>query len=206
MAKETAAGKDELLQRLEQELKEVGQRLDAVQSRVKGTAQETKERYKPLIERLGANWEALRSATERLRHVAGDVAAAVVEDLDQGRERLKAELTAVRSQLDAETAETKAAYREALRPQLDAWRSRVEELRVQLDLAEMDARDELSALLAEVERAYGAAQYHLDRAGDDTTETLENLRRGTRQVIGDLEAALEAASKTLAQARASQSH
>src|SRR5581483_7514890 len=203
MAKDMAVAKEEVLQRLERELKELGQRLEAVQKRVKGSAQETKDRYKPLIERLGANLEALRSATDRLRNVAGDVAAAVVEDLDQARERLKTELAAVRSQLDAETAQTKAAYREALRPQLDARESRIDELRVQLDLAEMDARDELSALLGEMERAYAAAQYHLDRAGDDTAETLDNLRRGTRQVIGDLEAAVAAASKQLAQARAS---
>lgn len=193
--------KDELIRRLEQEMEELGQRIEAFQARVKETADETRARFRPLVERLRVNWQATRTAVDRLRTVAGEVSSAVVADLEHGRDRLKSELASVRTKLEIETAETKAAYRDAFHTHLDTWRGRIDELRVQADLAEMEARDELNRLLDEVERAYRAAQTHLDEAGDHTAETLDSLRRGTRQVLADLEAAVEAAATNLVASR-----
>lgn len=196
-----SSGKDELIRRLEREVEELGERIEAFQARVKETAEETRARFRPLVDRLRANRQALGTGIERLRAVAGEVSSAVVADLERGRERLKSELASVRTELEIETAETKAAYRDGFHAQLDAWRGRIDELRLQADLAEMEARDELTSLLEDVERAYGVAQSHLDRAGDHTAETLETLRRGTRQVLADLETAVEVAAKKLSETR-----
>ncbi|MEW6470976.1 MAG: hypothetical protein AB1679_01780 [Actinomycetota bacterium] len=200
-ATDNASRKEEVIRRLEREVAELGERIQAFQNRVKETAGETRTRFRPVAERLRANWQAMRATVERLRTVVGEVSSAVIADLEQGRDRLKSELASIRTELEIETAETKAAYRDALQAQLDTWRGRIDELRVQADLAEMEARDELTRLLDDVERAYRAAQSHLDQAGDHTAETLETLRRGTRQILGDVEAALEAAAKKLSEGR-----
>jgi gas vesicle protein len=198
---EPVAGHHEWVGRLDRELRELGERIGEFQERVKGTAEETRTRFRPLIDRLRANWHALGSAKDGLRTVAGEVSAAVKEELEQGRDRLKDELAAVRAELDIETAETKAAYREALRPRLDLWRSRIDELRVQVDLAEMEARDELTALVEDLEGAYRAARHHLDQADDHTADTLETLCPCGRQVLRNLHAAMDAAVNKLAEAR-----
>ena len=103
--------------------------------------------------------------------------------------------------IEAERAETRQTYAEALRKQLEAARAWMEHLRVQTALADKEARSEMNDLVERAEGAYHAARHQLARVEEDTAETLEALRAGARRVIEDLEAAVETAWNRFRSAR-----
>jgi hypothetical protein len=76
---------------------------------------------------------------------------------------------------------------------LDEWRGRLDELRLQLDLAAMDVRDHVREQLDVAENAYLAAKTGLGDARDDTATSLHEVRLSVDQLLNDLERAYEAA-------------
>ncbi len=92
-----------------------------------------------------------------------------------------------------------AAVEEAGRA-LDEWRGRIDELRLQLDLASMDARDQLRERLDVAENAYLAAKTGLADARRDTAASLHEARLGVEQLLRDLERAFEAAEDVVRRA------
>jgi phage-related minor tail protein len=108
------------------------------------------------------------------------------------------EVNLARTELEVELADTREAYRKALEHQLDAWRGRLDDLRVRAKLAQMEVRDEASELLDRVESAYHAARRHFDEATDDPGQTAEALRAGARAVLRDLRDSVAAARRKLA--------
>ncbi|MDA8274829.1 MAG: hypothetical protein M0029_05530 [Actinomycetota bacterium] len=83
---------------------------------------------------------------------------------------------------------------------LDEWRGRIDELRLQLDLASMDVRDQLRERLDVAENAYLAAKAGLGDARRDTAAGLRDARLGVEQLLHDLERAYEAAEAAVQRA------
>ena len=174
---------------------ELEERINSFEERLKAATEETRGSFRPVAERLRNSWQILRSSLERLGSAPGETREALVRDIERGLAQLESEVAVVRADLETELAETRQSYREAVRQQLDAWRGRVEHLRVQAALAEMEARDELDELLARVDNAYRAARQQLVKADEDTAETLDVLRASARRVLNDLEMAMDAARR-----------
>lgn len=61
---------------------------------------------------------------------------------------------------------------------LDAWRSRIDELLVQFDLAAMDAREDIRSRIDGAENAYLAARSRLSDARADAGSNLASARQG----------------------------
>jgi hypothetical protein len=154
--------------------------------------------FQPLQLRGGEPGAHPPGVAQLLGSAAGEAWEALARDLERGLAQLESEVAVARANLEAELAGTRQSYLEALRYQLDAWRGRVEHLRVQAALAEMEARDELDELLERVDNAYRAARQQLDKAEIDTAQTLQVLRAGARRVLNDVEMAVDAARKRLA--------
>jgi hypothetical protein len=72
---------------------------------------------------------------------------------------------------------------------LDEWRATVDELMVQIDLAHLEARDELRSRFDAAQNAYLAARSRLSDARDDADSNLRSLRVGLEQLLRDLGAA-----------------
>jgi len=84
---------------------------------------------------------------------------------------------------------------ERLQRELTEWRARIDELIVQLDLASMDLRDELSKQLGSAANAGLAALSGLGQLRDDLATDLPSPRQTVGDVLHDLQ-------RTYAQARA----
>jgi HPt (histidine-containing phosphotransfer) domain-containing protein len=84
---------------------------------------------------------------------------------------------------------------ERLQRELTEWRARIDELIVQLDLASMDVRDELSRQLGSAANAGLAALSGLGQLRDDLAANLPSPRETVGGVLRDLQ-------RTYAQARA----
>ena len=82
---------------------------------------------------------------------------------------------------------------------LDSWRARIDELRVQMDLAKLDVRGQASSQLEVAQNACLAAYAKLREAGRDATENTCTLRQGVEKLVQDVKAAIEAAQSVLAE-------
>lgn len=80
---------------------------------------------------------------------------------------------------------------------LDSWRARIDELKVQVDLAKLDVRAQATSQLEVAQNACLAAYGKLRQAGHDATENARTLRQGVEKLVQDVKAAIEAAQSVL---------
>ena len=74
---------------------------------------------------------------------------------------------------------------------LDGWRSKIDELMVQIDLGNLDMRDEIRRRLDTTQNIYLAARSRLSDARRDTNANVSALRSTVDELLGDLNAAYE---------------
>ena len=84
------------------------------------------------------------------------VATKARADLGNEFKRIDEEITTARVRIDDDLADGKEALITALRAELDVWKGRLEELRVQADLGRMELRDRLTIIADRLDEAIGA--------------------------------------------------
>jgi hypothetical protein len=84
---------------------------------------------------------------------------------------------------------------------LDEWRSKIDQLMVQLDLADLDVRDEIRKRLDTTQNVYLAARSRLSDARSDADTNLSSLRSGLEQLLRDLRGAYDAAEAVVLRSR-----
>jgi hypothetical protein len=80
---------------------------------------------------------------------------------------------------------------------LDHWKARVDEIRVQLDLAKLDLREQATRQLELASNANLAATSKLRDAYHDARATAEGLRDGVEELVHDLKEAFDAVQNVL---------
>jgi len=74
---------------------------------------------------------------------------------------------------------------------LDQWRARIDELKVQVDLATLDVREDLAKRLEVTENVYLAVRSRLSDARKDTEKDVVGLRQSVDQLLADLRRAYD---------------
>ncbi|MGO8825105.1 MAG: hypothetical protein ACLQU9_07675 [Acidimicrobiales bacterium] len=80
---------------------------------------------------------------------------------------------------------------------LDQWKARIDELKVQVDLAKLDARERATKQLDIAQNACLAAYSKLREAGRDATVSADTLRDGVQKLLQDVKDAIEAAQAVI---------
>ena len=75
---------------------------------------------------------------------------------------------------------------------LDAWKTRIDELRVQVDLAKLDLREEAAKQLDLARNVNHVAASKLRVAYEDATGTADTLRQGVHEFLHDVDEAFDA--------------
>lgn len=75
---------------------------------------------------------------------------------------------------------------------LDSWRARIDEIRVQVDLAKLDLRDEAEKQLDLARTVNSVAALKLRDAYEDAAATAETLRLGVHDFLHDVNEAFDA--------------
>ena len=84
---------------------------------------------------------------------------------------------------------------------LDEWRTRIDELIVQADLASLDIREEVRTRLGITENVYLAARSRLSEAHRDAGSSVTSLHQGLNQLLQDLRQAYESAEAVVKRSR-----
>jgi hypothetical protein len=80
---------------------------------------------------------------------------------------------------------------------IDQWKARIDEVKVQLDLAKLDVRDRATGQLEVAQNAYLAAASKLREARHDAAVNVDVLRSSIDKLLHDLEDAIEAAQAVI---------
>jgi len=80
---------------------------------------------------------------------------------------------------------------------LDVWRTKIDELLVQADLASKDLSDELRSRASTAENAYLAARKRLSELPRDAGANLETMQAGMESLLTDLRRAYESAESVI---------
>ncbi|MGO9333006.1 MAG: hypothetical protein ACLQCU_02940 [Acidimicrobiales bacterium] len=99
---------------------------------------------------------------------------------------------------DTAQQEEKSQLVESMTGTLDQWRSRIDELTVQIDLAKLDARERATKQLDIAQNACLAAYSKLREARHDAAVNADTLREGVQQLLHDVKEAFEAAQAVIA--------
>lgn len=102
-----------------------------------------------------------------------------------------------------EPVENKSDVFERISSSLDGWRVRIDELVVQLDLVNLDARDEVRKSVNVAQNVYLAAHSKLSDARADAALNLASLEKGLEQLLRDLGRVFEEAEAVVRRARES---
>jgi ElaB/YqjD/DUF883 family membrane-anchored ribosome-binding protein len=113
-----------------------------------------------------------------------------VEDLTYAVDTLEADV-------DAAGDTGSDGYRARVDRQLRAWRSRVDRLRIQEALAEMELRDELEGIGSRLSAARSSALVELREVADDAREVVADLRDDLEEVLEDVRRVVERAVAAL---------
>lgn len=86
---------------------------------------------------------------------------------------------------------------EDMTSRLDQWRGRIDELKVQVDLAKLDVRGQAQKQVEVAQNACLAAYSKLKDARRDATENAQTLRQGVEKLLEDIKKAFEAAQAVI---------
>jgi hypothetical protein len=112
-----------------------------------------------------------------------------------------AENTSLDDHTDQETAEAKSDVFERIGQTLDEWRAKIDELVVQLDLANLDLRDEVRKNFDATQSAYLAARSKFSDARADARSSLHTLETGIEKLLRDLALTFEETQTAIKRAR-----
>lgn len=87
--------------------------------------------------------------------------------------------------------------RETVEATLEAWRARVDNLRVQASLGRMDARDDVETSIEEAESTLGVVRRRLGALLDEADDVRGALVEGLRSARSDLSSAVELAEERI---------
>ena len=91
--------------------------------------------------------------------------------------------------------------RETVQATLDAWRARIDNLRLQVELGRMEADDEIGASIGGAESAWSTARDRLEAASLEASDVRVVLSEGLRAARADLQAAVDLAQERIEAAR-----
>lgn len=91
----------------------------------------------------------------------------------------------------------KAQVAESANRTLDEWRRRIDELKVQVDLAKLDVRERATKQLEVAQNVCLAAFSMLSDARHDAAVNADTLREGVEQFFHDVKRAFEAAQAVI---------
>jgi hypothetical protein len=94
-----------------------------------------------------------------------------------------------------------ALGRETVRATLEAWRARIDNLRLQAELGRMDADDEVSAAIGSADSVWATTHDRLLVASEEASDVRAALAEGMRSARADLQAAVDLAQERIEAAR-----
>ena len=107
------------------------------------------------------------------------------------------EITALREEISQLNRKVTRLTEMVAESSLDSWRGRIEQLKVQAHLGQMELRDEAESQLERVDDTWMTARHSLDDLGGKVGEAWDELVENLRPALANIRNAFQQASRTL---------
>lgn len=175
--------------RLMAQIKQSQRRLEKFGERCEAMGEETAAAFRVRLEDLRERSSKLLDRAASWTEIEIGLPTAIA-DLRSAVETLEADA-------DAATDTDASTYQDVVDRQLQAWRGRVDHLRLQGALGAMEIKDDLSEVTSKLEHARGGALVELQQALGDSKGLVEGVRGNVEEVLGDVRHAVERAAAAL---------
>lgn len=191
----TMSTREEVVSRLESGFERVTEEIDKLAASLEKTGADTAERYRPALDRLRRTRDAAVASLPRLEREAEASWDELRVDAERAYHQLEAEIDRLRTDLLAELADAWDDYRAVADEQLQSWRRRIDQLRVQASLAGMEARQEIHGLVARMESACQKAEQL--RNAERRTGEEPVLHRAISDLVWEMRSTVDEARRLL---------
>ncbi len=191
----TMSTREEVVSRLGSGFERVTEEIDKLAASLEKTGADTAERYRPALDRLRRTRDAAVASLPRLEREAEASWDELRVDAERAYHQLEAEIDRLRTDLLAELADAWDDYRAVADEQLQSWRRRIDQLRVQASLAGMEARQEIHGLVARMESACQKAEQL--RNAERTTGEEPVLHRAISDLVWEMRSTVDEARRLL---------
>ena len=157
---------------------------------VAGVESEAKQEIASARAQLRDATEALREAVAKLHPTEDDAWHRYGAEVDSALGQMDEDLSSAETQLRIEEAESRDQLSYALQQAAETWRARAEEVRLQISLGQMQARDAGLHALDDLDRAGHNLVTMIEELRRDTAASVSTLRERTRSVVSELQSGL----------------
>lgn len=124
-----------------------------------------------------------------------EAAEKVRADVARELRRIDHQVAATRAQIAQDLATTRKDLSDAVREELDVWKARLEELRVQTSLGRMEVRERLEPVIERVDLSLERIRKHVDRLTNAEVVDADDLERSVREALRELRREMDAATE-----------
>lgn len=182
---------------MEKRLADAGAALDRLSATAKDFGGAVRHELQEMIEQLRTERDTLSQKLKQARALDDDAWDAYRETVDRAHKRFDADLELAEAELRRRRAETRKEFADTVDEELEAWRARTDELRVQARLARMDTGDQLEPIIEAMQRRSSELQSRLGDLREASEETWRSIREDITDTLVQHRRSLREADDTL---------
>lgn len=182
---------------MEQRLAETGAALDRIGATAKDLGGAVRDEVQELVEQLRTERETLGRMLQQLRSTDTAAWNDYRETVHQAHRHLDTELRIAEAELEGRLAASREEFTDTVAAELEAWRTRIDDLRLQAQLARMDTQDELEPVVKAMLRRRSELEHRLGDLREATDDTWQSIRGDLTDGLAQLRRSLHAANERL---------
>jgi hypothetical protein len=179
---------------MEERLGHVGARIDDLTGRLCQASGKLRASVGEHLASARTRRQELRADLERLREAKAKAWEDYAAKVEAAEAEMHADVAIARAQLDADLAKTRDDFVAAVRAELEAWRTRIDQLKGRAESARAETRDQLNATLQQLREQREAAVHKAEEVAEASVDAWTSLREGMRRALDEIGSIAERAS------------
>jgi hypothetical protein len=182
---------------MEERLGQVGARIDELVAGIGATGESLR---KSVAEHLGAaraRREELQADLDRLHEAKAKALDEYRTKVEAAEAEMNATIAIARAQLDVDLAKDRDDFVAAVRAEMDAWLTRIEQLKVRARSVPGESHEQFDAALDQLRARRDAVQRLLEELATASAEAWSTFKERVRRALDDVGAGVEGAAVQL---------
>lgn len=182
---------------MERRLADAGAALDRIAATAKDLGGAVRGELQDVVGRLRSEREMLTQQLQELRATDEEAWGDYRERVDRARQRLEADVRIAEAELQRRLAESRKEFTDTVATELEAWQTRIDELRVQAELAKMDTQEDLEPIMQAMQRRRSDLERRLGELQDASEDTWQSIREEMVDSLTQLRHSLQEATQRM---------
>lgn len=176
---------------MEQRLANAGATLDRMSATAKDLGGAVRDELQEMLHQLRRERERLSRKLEEARALDDAAWEEYRQGVERAHARFDADLEIAEAALRRRRAETREEFTDTVADELDAWRARIDHLRVQAELARMETQDDLAPVIKAMQHRRSELEGRLGDLREASEDAWQSIREDITDRLGQLRRSLQ---------------